>query len=517
MSRFEFGGYGTPIPETADVQAQDPHVHPKLPIQTLVLDDGQPFRKVDWTSLGYTHYEVWCVGGAGGQGGDAGRQLLWPYRLTVNFESMPNNVFAAWKEGYLYHASSFWVSDAENRAKYYPLGYWPESSPTFITTGYLTFDQYANWMASFIDWPNMDPNVAMAAQTAPHKGRRRYFDPPVLIDDGAAIGGGGGGGGVHLMSGELVDLPDVVPVTVGKAGVDAPVGHLLSDGLFTPSPRALGAVFQQRGDYGTIARNELFPAYEEAYRGWSDVYPGPSPTFLPPQPGQDGGVSSFGDVCMASGGKGGGPGLIWVGGRSQFHGHGGDGGKGGTLVAGGGASGSSDDHFTLDGKNGTWDGAIGTGGGGGRGGSSARPYTFMYKIVFSHAQDTQYFYTQEVQTLYPMYATGYNPLDRYASKGGMGAYSKVDTTVFSEGGPRQSLVSPTTYGSSVAHSSGGAGAAILGGPTGVDQPTLSIFPGAGGGARVNRKYYVGSYRSKMDTRYSPNGLVLLRLMKRGDE
>jgi len=526
MSHVEFGGFGLPIPESADVSVLDPHLRPDLPMQTLVLVDGQPFHKVDWVSLGYNQYEVWCVGGAGGQGGNASRKYYWNENINTDMpEPMPSNVFTAWKEMMLYDGVS-------SRTQYFRDSYWhtyvagetPPPAGTIewmdwkqfggwlIYTNWYTFDQYANFAASHADWMYDGWNYWKAHQNMPPVGWRRYMGLPQLMDEGAAIGGGGGGGGVQVVSGKLADLPDVVPVSVGKAGADAPVGHLLSNGPFTPSTSMLPLLSQNAERENVTRINPQL--WEATYRAWTDNYALPHPSFYPPAAGEDGGASAFGDICMASGGKGGGPSVIWVSGQPKFFAHGGDGGKGGTLVAGGGGQGSivegsGVDLWPLPGKGGTWDGAIGTGGGGGRGGSSAQSYKYMYTLADGN--------TYSVHNLYGGASQDFSVIhNRNASEGGWGAYSKLDTSVYGEGSPIQSMVTPTVYGGSLAHSAGG-GSASLTQQTQDIVPILQMFPGVGGGARVNRKYRFGSYRSKMDPSWSPNGLVLLRLSKIDDD
>lgn len=543
MSEFQFGGFGLPIPESADVDSLDPHIHPNLPVQTIVLVDGEPFRKADWAHLGYTNYEVWCVGGAGGQGGDAARKLYWP--RTHNREVMPPSVFTAWKEGLLYTSwpgyqgitgynyPGAWTTEAAWRAHYYLDSYWhtyvpgerlpPVGSSEYedyrlfggwnIYTTYFTFDQRANYYSSlqsaYLGWADWKA----AGQPAPHLGWRQTFGTPLLLDDGAAIGGAGGGGGVHKVVGLLSDLPDEVSVMVGSAGLDAQPGHMLSNGAYTPSIANEGFLYDGEGgvllgSHSSFNHPEL---YEATYRDWANVYNLPHPTFYPPAAGQDGGASSFGDICKASGGKGGGPSVIWVAGQLHFHAHGGDGGKGGTLVAGGGGSGSTleasgVDLWPLPGKDGTWDGAIGTGGGGGRGGSSYQSYKYMYSLADGSTINVENLPSVGFQIIH----------NRNGSNGGLGAWSRADTSVYTEGGPRESMTHQTVYGGSLAHSASGMPSYSIDQIAEPIVPFLDMFPGAGGGARVNRKYYVGSYRSKMDARYSPHGFVLIRLSKVGD-
>lgn len=556
MTRFQFGGYGTPIPESADVGALDPHIHPDLPVQSFVLVDGDVFRKVDWASLGYTNYEVWCVGGAGGQGGNASRKYYWQEDVTpetidpanplASFSSnpMPADVFTAWKEMLLYtpwtgyqgitgyNYPGAWTTEAQYRAHYFQDSVWhvpapgeklpPVGSREYedyrlfggwnIYTSYYTFDQYANFVASHADWLYNGWEYWKAHQSLPHVGFRRYMGLPMLINDGSAIGGAGGGGGVQVVSGLLEDLPDAIPVSVGQGGTPGLLGHIASNGPFTPATSMLPVLGQDpQRENAELINPQL---WEATYRGWTDNYPLPHPTFVGPGSGQDGGPSSFGDICMASGGKGGSPATTWIAGKLHFAGQGGEGGKGGTLVAGGGGAGGYTEVYGQSGqaeltapragKDGTWDGHIGTGGGGGAGGGSEKDYKYLYVLADGS--------TKNVRPLYGQYSTWPYILSRDASGGGKGAYSKLDTSVYGEAGFIEPLDTPTVYGGAITH-----GALIGGVPyypvQDTPTPMRSIFPAPGGGARVNRKYRVGSWRSKHDSNWSPDGLVLLRLIR----
>lgn len=253
MTRIEFGGLGVPIPTEG---LPDGVVDETLSPLLFELENGL-FVPTDFIGLGYTHYEVMCVGAAGGRGG----------------------------------------------------------------------------MASF---------------------GGSYGDKRVHL------GGGGGGGGMQIVSGALADLdPAGEPVVVGVAGANGADGVLAS-----------GSADPDRG-----------------------------------QPGADGGYSSFGgDICRASGGKGGErtylgvlpadlppeweydevyPSWHFTG----YHipgGRGGDGGKGGQTTAGGGGKGGSAKYIdtitgqfaspeprwaTIAPEQGYWADGLGTGGGGGLGGT----------------------------------------------------------------------------------------------------------------------------------------------------
>jgi hypothetical protein len=277
--RIELKGDGDPNPIFA---LPEPGSDSTLPPLTLNLPDGEPFIPGPYIEQGYNRYEVWCLGGAGGQGGGA--------YDDVGFQYDPIH--------YEYFAPA--VSDLN-------------------PTGMVPVTNYR------------DP----------------YMTTPRLW------GGGGGGGGLHVVSGFLVVLPDEVEVVVGQAGVDAVRGQMETNGAYTPYPN----------DYyiSTILNPGVYPTLEFSAR-----YALPHPSFNPPVTGEDGGTSSFnGDMCQASGGKGGGPAMTWSGSTRMADGHGGEGGCGDSSTAGGGAPGSA---TSSTGTDGTWDGTIGKGGGGGRGG-----------------------------------------------------------------------------------------------------------------------------------------------------
>jgi len=283
MSRFELGGQGEPI---SNIALPDPNIDPNLPPQVLVLEDGVPFLKADYVGLGYTHYEAWCVGAAGGRGGDGGAR----YGIYAITNNALDPAFAPPTTSWPYYN----VPDP--------------ARPGYSITHYHDPVLGGMWSSNmFIGFPNV-------------------------------WGGGGGGGGLHLVSGLLVDLPDEAPVVVGQAGVDAAPGQISNPNPVTPSP---------------------------PYTPGS-VYDPPIRTFYPPAAGGDGGASSFnGETCRASGGKGGNPGAHWAGDLLMYEAKGGDGGCGGRTTAGGGGVGSTAETNPSDG---TWDGSIGKGGGGGRGG-----------------------------------------------------------------------------------------------------------------------------------------------------
>lgn len=225
-----------------------------------------------------------------------------------------------------------------------------------------------------------------------------------------SYGGAGGGGGIQRVKGLLSALPAAVPIVVGQGGAPG-VEDPANVGLTTD--------------------------------------------------GGDGGYSSFnGNTCEASGGKG--------GKRVQSNSHtvttqanGGDGGVGGSQIAGGGGKGGTAGTPAAggpgvagtSGADGTWNGSVGSGGGGGAGG-----------VGTYGARATE------------------NP----ATAGGRGAYNPGDTSV-----------------------------SVLGGLPSLDQETgaSSIMPGFGGGAKatpVNGLPY--AYGSSEPTHKAGDaGVVVIKL------
>lgn len=336
MTRFEFGGHGDPIPLPEDgLEMFDPD-SPNRPPLVLILPHGTIFKQADYSTFGYTHYEVSVIGAGGGEGGGIG---------------IPEPGYGA-------------------------AGVKPTN-----------------------------------------------------------MGGAGGGGGLHVVHGNLEDLPDEVEVTVGQAGADGAQGSGGIENEVISWPNKGQGGFP--GEYTVIFWEQVLPnlspyaqagapkapyvRFQYANPDEFDSDPHDSHVLLPqtvgrlPQhtqhrdngqvldyyipvvyatDGEDGEPSRFGDIAVASGGKGGektpyrqfvrGYGTIAPGGQ------GGDGGVGGTDVAGGGAAGggygdvdpTSDPYMPRGGPNGSepifpvtqpgigsWDGHIGQGGGGGMGGS----------------------------------------------------------------------------------------------------------------------------------------------------
>jgi len=281
--RVDFQGDAQPNPELV---FPDPGSDDTFPPLTLVLPEGV-FLPASYIAMGYTHYEVWCIGGAGGRGSDSGGR------------------------GYL-------INEDGSPA--------PFGSPA---AGIAHLD--LTWPYYFEEFP---------------EDTQHWHDP--RISQPECYGGGGGGGGLHVVSGLLAVLPDEVTVVVGQAGVDAPLAQ---------NARPI----------------DITPTIDDVPYSPGSVYDEPHLTFVPPESGEDGGASTFnGLTCRASGGKGGGPSGYWTGSPPRFviSGNGGAGGAGNRTTAGGGAVGATEPFNPPDGS---WDGDIGKGGGGGRGGSNTPP------------------------------------------------------------------------------------------------------------------------------------------------
>lgn len=274
------------------------------------------------------------------------------------------------------------------------------------------------------------------------------IDPGFIADGeggGQWMGGGGGGGGIHRKAGALVDIPDEVSVTVGQAGAD-----------------------------GTDENNEA-PLLSDG---------SPNPAWVEPTPGEDGGYSLFGTIgpSIVAAGGGGGGGLpttvlypedfdaVAMGRLAYLSllvsrrtgGQGGEGGRGFGL-AGGGAPGafaekpSSVWEYT-NAEDGSWNGTIGEGGGGGLGGA--------------FVNDGESYAPRDPE----------EPLMMRAGEGGKGSYSFGDPSIY---GPGQApIFLPGKY---------------------------AFTPGTGGGGRY-KKLATNGYGSRAPG-YNPNGVVFIRLMK----
>jgi hypothetical protein len=408
MSRVELAGLGGPIPTVA---LSDPNLDENLAPQAFLLTTGN-FLKADWVGLGYTHYEVMCIGGAGGNGSDGGSGIAWPYYYTP---------------------------------------------PTPTSGGHLI----QHWYDAFVGTPQI-------------------------------FGGAGGGGGLHRVAGLLADLPAVTPVVVGAAGAQGVRGDVGHQNSYAPTPP---------------------PIYPHPNVIWD-----PPHLMIPvPTMGQDGEASSFGDVCVASGGKGGFPATVWdvtrpssgynfpgEVGAAKPDGRGGQGGKGGQAAAGGGGAGA---FFTLvpapfgsttrtvtQAKDGTWDGVVGEGGGGGLAGEYMPGWRPIYSVSSASAP-------KELAPDELMHGL-YDDIIIEATPGAKGSFSYSDTSVYGQRQDRQFGYSENPAPRSTMEKV--SPLVFIRTPT----PYL-IVPGCGGGARINKSQGFGSRAPG----FSPDGAVLIRVTK----
>lgn len=433
--RVYLGGKGSPREELALAGLGEATGAPVI----LLLENGEVFAPADYISLGYTHVEIWCIGASGGSGGGllSGGQ----YKFTTERKVMPGSYPHGDLWGAYIASIEAWYARV-GRSPSYPV---PDGSGGMRSGSIAEYFQYINPTHEF------DTRVFSGEiQTTP---------------DLSAIEGAGGGGGLQVVARALADLPEACSVVVGQAGLDAAVGQVLANGGWRPqvenwywangwSPYPLGAAMV--GGAIPVGSDEYY--WANGVSEWMRNYFNPGDSHFPPQPGTDGGVSSFGgDICRASGGKGGRPAKVFSGGAVVVDGDGGDGGAGNRIDAGGGGLGSVDP--SVNGKDGIWTPEqVGQGGGGGHGGKYVVTYGWGQAGPGTGAPTTQ---------MTP------------ATSGGKGSFSYADTSVY---GPSQQRAN------------------LAGFP---------IKPGGGGGARApgNRKY--GSRALS----YNPNGVVLVRLTK----
>lgn len=428
MSRVELGGHEGPHP----LEALPSVFTGDAPSYSLVLSTGN-FIPHDYIRYGYTHYEVSAIGATGGLGGDV-RDLI-EFTATHAYETVPSNAWSAFIEvNRIWYGSQIFVQDQ------LPNG-------TYGNSHYISVEEYVERL-----YPD-------------HKYQRDFYTAPALKTP-LMWGGAGGGGGLHIISGRLVDLPDIVPVVVGQAGVDGEEGQRLSSGVVTPLPHSL-----------VVAGSNPFWL-------WQSVYNPPRASFSPPQRGSDGGASSFnGSMCVASGGKGGEAAIRWDE-NEQLHsyGTGGDGGTGGQSAAGGGAVGGSIMEGILV-EDGTWDGVVGKGGGGGHGGSKINGYSYS--------------------PLNSQWLPRFGNFNWNAGDGGRGSFSYSDTSVF---GPRQRKQPITLEDGEPIIVHDGDPLTII-----WETPTIEVIEviGGGGGGANRGGWKNGSHAIG----YSPDGLVLIRMFK----
>lgn len=339
----------------------------------LELTTGN-FIPADYIALGFAYYEAWCIGGAGGRGGDSSDQEEFTY--TEALVTMSPSDWTLHLE--LIRIQDYFTTGEWDHLYFYSDGH----SPSIRTA----VQQEVIW----------NPGHKMGVTT--------YSGASLLtnIAQNSGMGGSGGGGGLHVVSGNLADLSASVPVVVGAAGADAGYGQIVAYPLWTPLPEWVAYRYPAGGVYPESRLHELY----NYFNNLQYKYPLPRTTIPIPVVGHDGGASSFGGaICRASGGKGGLVGKAWDGTKFVHNGAGGAGGAGNRSVAGGGASGG-DDSADINGSDGTWDGTVGKGGGGGRG------YGFI-PGTGGHLE------------------AGPSPgITRKPGNGGQGSYSFADTSVF---------------------------------------------------------------------------------------
>lgn len=454
--RAFLGGRGLPREEFAILGIGESGGAPVI----LLLEDGEVFAPEDYISLGYTNYEVWCVGASGGRGGDATGVVEWRTMKTV--EVMPGG----------FGDGSIWADYLDEKLSvngpyYVYSGTSPAGTP-MPPAGVISWEDHG----TYIQW-QLYPQGLAELQNPDHTATVTHYLEPLMYDPsdpfaaghtyltfggnvGRYIGGGGGGGGLHVVHGLLSDLPSSLVAEVGTQGADGALGQAIQAAAFDPSPA------------WSLARYPMHTINEDRWN-WLNRFPNGHPTIGLPAEGSPGGVSSFGDIAKASGGKGGKPAIQWAGSVRQLYAAGGQGGIGGSDIAGGGADGAI--TSTSDGKDGSWDGAVGKGGGGGRGGKTVN-------------------------------GSGNPPSSPSisATQGGRGSLNFADTSVYGARGPLGTYLRTRPNYDPVTGDLISIIEAVIAAP---------INPGGGGGARIpgNRKY--GSRAQG----YSHDGAVLVRLTK----
>lgn len=420
----------------------------------LLLEDGEVFTPEDYLSLGYTNFETWCVGASGGRGGDATDTVKWLVSHTT--EVMPSDIWADYLD----------QVDSINGPYYVYYGTSPPGTPE-------PPQGVRSWVVGaggWITW-QLYPQGVAELQNPTHTAVINHWLEPIVQPGGKYIGGGGGGGGLHVVSGLLADLPTSLVVEVGQHGADGAPGQSKQAAVLDPSP---------------IWSLAQYPLHTINHARWDFLnrFPNGHPTVGGPSEGSPGGTSSFGDICQASGGKGGKPAIQWAGSTRQQYAHGGQGGIGGSEVAGGGADGATTN--TSPGKDGSWNGIVGAGGGGGRGG-----------VRGNSAGDA---------SGQPIPAAS----DILATEGGRGSLNFADTSVWGPRGPRGTyFMAILNYVKAITQNP--SADVYLGALISTDEILISpnVNPGSGGGARIpgNRKY------GGRATGYNHDGAVLVRLTK----
>lgn len=527
MPRFTFEGKGHPIPGLAlpAVGSDD-----KMIPATLTFAENAEFPVAAYRDLGFTHFEAWAVGAAGGRGGDPAAgirsgvgqekrpvvQSVWDLRreeisledyvsqrkkyndppdtrypasngpLYYDYTVPPqmNRVVQAWSKPVFEPGPGCWITDVVPANIHPTYMHWRElmdryNLPMTVWSPVKTAATPYGGPQSWFGWTEWTFSQVSAIQLFDrfNSGRLMTFRTinQAVLDpnSNAGFGGGGGGGGFQKVSGALADLPDAVPIVVGKAGADGALGQVFKHGQAGLNRADFAYKW---GIPSTWPENRIaeIQNYLEDYT-WLITDTTKATTFGNPTKGADGGASSFGDVLRASGGVGGEPGIKWAPDISKFipNGHGGAGGIGGRLAPGGGAPGST--LHGVSGSDGTWlpVSGIGQGGGGGRGSRT----------------DT----ASRTTTHYE------------ASAGGQGSFSYEDTSVYGQRQARQTWSYLGIKPQYTSNPDGTYNTIITQTPVSTSQ---LVIPGSGGGARPQSNLKAGSRAPG----YSPHGVVIIRLV-----
>jgi hypothetical protein len=309
MSQIEFGGYQDPIPSEAIpntflYDAASPLIN---------LADGLDFQLADYDTLDYTHYEVICIGGAGGRGG--------------NF---PHSAF------YSYGGAGGGGGLNRINGKLVDL---PSSIPVVV----------GQPGANGIDGNGEDLYIMAQSYGLPEESFP--LENMTIVDTGARplqrgghtyINAGGNMVPPYFMSDQLGNVvppsdPDAIDYVMASVNSTRIAPEDGQDG----ESSSFGSICKASGGTGG-KKSPLYVVYNGIYGG------------LTQQPGGDGGDGGTGGQILSGGGGTGGASIYnyWPEGTP------------------GGFSGKYKDSTLVAAQNGTWDGKIGQGGGGGRGGTT---------------------------------------------------------------------------------------------------------------------------------------------------
>ena len=417
--RVHLNGEGTPIPTIA---LPDPNLDDALPPQSFVFSEDGNFVKTDYVGLGYTHFEAICIGASGGRGGgmvSSSPGSFYSYggaggggglhRIAGLLTDLPDI-----SEIVVGQAGTDGVSNNGHSLVHTYIGSDPPYAWTANPSYIAATDGQDGGASTFND---------TTCRASGGKGGKKITGPLRWIsDEQEPPGPAGGSGGTRLYessfgygdsdTGEVITLP-------GGMGGEGGVGDRILAGGGAP-----GATFvllfrvnhtdPGPGLYTLHQVDEFSSELNKVTSGALVHWRGPR-YFISEIPPAGQWIRS----------------LAWKG------------------------------QILSPAVDGIWDGTIGEGGGGGRGG------TFFPEVVAS-----------------PPVSTFTRPeLSQLAVSGGQGSFSYADTSV---SGGRGNRSSDPYFG-------------------------RAIVPGAGGGARASSLLKYGSRA----TGFNPNGVVYLRLVKIG--